>query len=305
VRNLNAFDLETLSNKEILAVSQDSAGMGSERSVGGPNAEAVPPVYSVHMCNASSPLQQFRFIPVDASDPEKGVRIFSNYVMNYCLVASSGSLGCGTDNIMVMVVDCVTPSPGFCPGTDIWLLRPDGRLQSLANPQFLGRAPGPFVTVDQVTCGKYACHWSGIFLEQYYDPRIDREASLRQTWSHDNNTLLLSNALGVSANGTCLQMTKATSFNIWGKSLADGSFIMLFTNSAPTPLNVTCDTTKCFGPVHFPLQFPVQVQDLWTHKNVGIINKNEAFPIALDGNGGSAIFRLKEIKPPTVVAGNK
>jgi len=278
-------------------VSQDPAALGSERSVGGPNAEAVPPVYSVHMCNASSNLQQFRFIPVDASDPSKGVRVFSNYLENYCMVVSSGSLGCSTDSMEVMMVDCVTPSPAYCGGTDVWLLTSEGLLMSLASPKFLGRAPGPYATVDQVTCGKYACHWSGIFLEQYYDPKVDKNASLRQTWTHGTN-LLLVNGLGVSSNGTCLQMTKLTSFNIWGKPMADGSFIMLFTNSAPTPLNVTCDTTKCFGPVHFPLQFPVTVEDLWTHQNIGVINKGEAFPVAIDGNGGSAMFRLRLYKPP-------
>jgi len=293
--NLTDYDVATLTNKDVLAISQDPLGLGSERSVGGPNAYAVPPVYSVHSCNASSPLQQWTFVPVDKNDPTKGVRIFSNFLPNYCLIATSGGVGCEGDKGVVLMVDCVTPSPGYCSSTDKWLLRSDGLLENLAPMSVLGRVPGPFATVDQVTCGIYACHWSGIFLEQMYDPKSAKTSSLRQTWTHDPNSLLLSNVIGVSNNGTCLQAAKLTSFNIWGKSLYDGSFIMLFTNSAPEPLNVTCDTTKCFGPVHFPLQFPVSVKDLWTKAFIGVLQKGQAFPFQLEGNGGSAVFQLKTV----------
>jgi len=281
-----------LSNLEILSIQQDLAANGAERSVGGPNAQAVPPVWSVHMCNSSMPEQQWHLVPVDPNDPTKGVQIFSYmYLPTYCLAALSGTdTGCGPSNQQVYMVDC--KGPASCAATSAWLLESNGLLKNLAPPDVLGNVPGPYATVDQVSCGSYKCHYSGIFLEQQY--MNPRDAG-RQTWKYDPQTKLLSNAVGVSTNGTCLQSTRPTSFNVWGKTMQDGSFVMLFTNNGPTSLNVTCDTKKCFGPVHMPLSFPVTVRDLWEHQNIGIIQQDQPFSVFLDANGGSAVFRLREI----------
>lgn len=306
--HLDPFDRETLMNPEVIEVSQDLAGHGSERSVGGPNAWAVPPVWSVHKCNASSPLQQWRAEPVDEGNPSRGVRLFSNFLPKYCLALSSGTVGedgCGAslarvggrNNQMVVMVDCVTPSRGYCNGSDTWLIH-DGKLQNLASKEILGTAPGPYATVDRVTCGAYSCHWAGIFLEDLYDAKDDASngnASKRQTWSYSYKTQVLSNQVGVSSNGTCLEATKVTTYDIWGKYLSDGSFAMLFTNAGPDWLNVTCDTIKCFGPVHFKLKFPVAVRDLWKREDIGIITGEEGFEVTLAPNGGSAMFRLTEV----------
>jgi len=292
VLNLNDYDRETLTNTEILAIQQDLAGNGAERSVGGPNAQAVPPVWSVHKCNASMLEQQFKLVPVNANDPTKGVQIFSLYLPNFCLAALSGTDdGCGKSNQQVFMVDCT--GPANCQPTSIWLLQSDGLLKNLASPDILGNIPGPYATVDQVTCGSYKCHYSGIFLEQKLMNPTD---VLRQTWNFNPQTKQLANAVGVSSNGTCVQSTRPTSYNVWGKIMQDGSFVMLFTNNGNMALNVTCDTTKCFGPVHMPLPFPVSVRDLWAHQDIGIIQKNQPFGVQLAANGGSAVFRLKVVQ---------
>jgi len=296
---LGAWDLATITNAEVLSIHQDRAGIGAERSLGGPNALAVPPVWSVHKCNSTMPEQQWKLVPIDPTKPELGVKIMSVYLPKFCLAALSGNEnGCGTNNQQVFMVDCT--GPASCPQSTAWMLDPNsGLLKNLASPQVLGsRVPGPYATVDQVTCGTYKCHWSGIFLEQQY-PASDTEAVGRQTWKYDPTTLLLSNAVGVSSNGTCLQSTRPSSYNIWGRLLSDNSFIMLFTNSGPAPYNVTCDTTKCFGPVHMPLAFPVTVRDLWNHVDIGIIHQDQPFAVQLPPNGGSALYRLKEA-PSTI-----
>jgi hypothetical protein len=289
--NLNSYDRETLSNLEILAIQQDLAGIGAERSVGGPNAQAVPPVWSVHMCNSSMLEQQWKVVPVDPNDPTKGVQIFSYYLPTYCLAALSGTdTGCGKANQQVFMVDCT--GPASCAATTKWLFQANGLLKSLATPDVLGTVPGPYATVDQVSCGSYKCHYSGIFLEQQLTKPHDVG---RQTWKYDPLTKALSNTVGVSSNGTCVQSTRPTSYNVWGKIMQDGSFVMLFTNNGPTALNVTCDTKKCFGPVHMPLSFPVSVRDLWGHQDIGIIQKDQPFGVLLEANGGSAVFRLRQI----------
>jgi len=295
VLNLNPWDEETLTNLEVLAIQQDLAANGAERSVGGPNAQAVPPVWSVHMCNATMPEQQWKLVPVDPNDPSKGVQIFSdNYLPKFCLAALSGTdTGCGMANQQVYEVDCT--GPASCRPTSIWMLEPTtGLLRNMATPQQLGNVPGPYATVDKVSCGSYLCHFAGIFLEEQHP--AGRPASLRQQWKFDPATKLLSNKVGVSSNGTCVQSTRPTSYNVWGKIMQDGSFVMLFTNNGAMALNVTCDVAKCFGPVHMPLPFPVSVRDLWAHKDIGTIHQGEPFAVQLDANGGSAVFRLRAIK---------
>jgi len=292
ILNLETFDRETLSNLEIFAIQQDLDGNGAERSVGGPNAQAVPPVWSVHMCNSSMVEQQFKLVPVNPSDPSKGVQIFSYYLPTYCLAALSGTdNGCGNDNQQVYMVDCT--GPASCAPTTHWLFQENGLLKNLAPPEVLGNVPGPYATVDKVSCGTYKCHFSGIFLEQQLMMPDD---AARQIWRYDTTTKALVNKVGVSSNGTCVQSTRPTNNNVWGKIMQDGSFVMLFTNNGNAPLNVTCDVKKCFGPVHMPLSFPVAVRDLWEHKDIGIITGDKPFSVELAANGGSAVFRLREVK---------
>jgi len=284
LRNLSQWDFETLTNREVLDVNQDPAGIGSERMTGGPNAKGVPPVYSVHKCNTTMLEQKWSLVPLHPNNPEK-FQIFSDYLPGYCLAALSGTdNGCGISNQQVFLVPC--NGSASCPDTTVWSLDPQTGL--LKNHGDLQNTPGPYATVDQVTCGDYKCHWSGIFLEESF---TDRETIGRQQWSYDKKHKLLINKVGVSENGTCLQSTRPGRTNIYGKLLSDGSFIMLMTNHGPTAANVTCDAAKCFGPVHFPLKFPVSIRNLWTHEEVGVLNQGP-FSVLVEGNGGSEMFKF-------------
>jgi len=290
VLNLNSWDFETLTNTEVIAIQQDLAGIGAMRSVGGPNARAVPPVWSVHGCNTSMVEQQWNVVPVDPSNPDKGVQIFSQYLPGYCLAALSGTEnGCGKSNDQVYMVDC--KGPAACLATSIWHFDTNGLLKNLAPPEVLGNVPGPYATVDRVSCGSNLCVYAGIFLNSEL---VDR-GLLRQTWKYDAKVKQLSNALGALSNITCVQSARPSSFNVWGKPMQDGSFVMLFTNNGDIAISFTCDMARCFGPVGMPLRFPVSVRDLWAHKVIGTISADQSFSVVLGANGDSAVFRLKSV----------
>jgi len=290
VLNLNSWDFETLTNTEVIAIQQDLAGIGAMRSVGGPNARAVPPVWSVHGCNTSMVEQQWNVVPVDPSNPDKGVQIFSQYLPGYCLAALSGTEnGCGKSNDQVYMVDC--KGPAACLATSIWHFDTNGLLKNLAPPEVLGNVPGPYATVDRVSCGSNLCVYAGIFLNSEL---VDR-GLLRQTWKYDAKVKQLSNALGALSNFTCVQSARPSSFNVWGKPMQDGSFVMLFTNNGDIAISFTCDMARCFGPVGMPLRFPVSVRDLWAHKVIGTISADQSFSVVLGANGDSAVFRLKSV----------
>jgi len=288
VLNLASWDLETLTNTEVIAVQQDLAGMGAIRSLGGPNARAIPPEWSTHGCNSSQLEQQWEVVPIDPTNPDKGVQIFSRYLLGYCLAALSGTEdGCGKSNDQVFLVDC--KSPVSCAATSAWHFESTGLLKNLAPPEVLGNVPGPYATVDRVTCGSNLCPYSGIFLNSEL---VDR-GLLRQTWKYDPNGKLLSNALGVLGNNTCIQSAHPSTFNVWGKPMQDGSFVLLFTNNGGTAVNFTCDMVRCLGPVGVHLTFPVAVRDLWGHKVIATISADQSFSVSLGPNGDSAVFRLK------------
>ena len=48
-----------------------------------------------------------------------------------------------------------------------------------------------------------------------------------------------------------------------------------------------------------PIALPVKVRDLWLHKDIGYIDKGQAFGVYLEGNGGSAMFRLSSVSDVT------
>jgi hypothetical protein len=84
---------------------------------------------------------------------------------------------------------------------------------------------------------------------------------------HLNNTIL---------NGT----------NVWAKVLHDGAVAVVFVNTFPSPVAITCDE-KCASLAGLPKVF--SVLDLWTNK-VYVTNVHR-FTASVDGNGASRAFR--------------
>lgn len=300
LRKLSKYDLETLTNEWIYAISQDPAGLGAERSGGGPNADAIPPVWSVHKCGIDGPpldvmRQQFMLIPAKTSDGADGFQIMSEFLPGKCLGAlSNQGLGCKAPGpkAQLFQVDCGAGETESCPDTTVWSFE-NGYLKSMADAKVLNGAPGPYATVDQVTCGNYKCHWSGIFLEQAYP--ADSAAGARQQWFYDPASKLLHSQVGVSDNGTCVQSAVPTPTNIWGKSVNGGTgYALFFTNNGDDVENVTCDTVKCFGPIHFPVPFPLYVKNLWDDAPPFVMQEPYNFTVTLEP-GHSAVYLFSNV----------
>jgi len=82
-------------------------------------------------------------------------------------------------------------------------------------------------------------------------------------------------------------------FNVWGRSLSDGSWALVFLNVGKTVANVTCDI-DCLSQTGIVGQ--VTVRDLWAHKDLGKVSiKNPLVVNNLPANGGSAMYKLSTV----------
>jgi len=177
-----------------------------------------------------------------------------------------------------------------CAKNNLWNFTSDGFLASAGN--IGAHTIGPYATVDQVTCGTSACAWGVISLQQALN--ASSGDAKRQQWAYDEETKLLSNNVGVSTTGTCLGAAESATSNIYGKLLADGSFIMLMVNNGAAAAAVTCDTDICFNAAHFPLKFPVRVRDIRSGVELGNLTQGP-FTQQVLGNGGAAIFQFWQL----------
>jgi len=96
---------------------------------------------------------------------------------------------------------------------------------------------------------------------------------------------------GVRLAGNNLQGSGSSTYNVWGKKLHDGSAALLFLNNAGQAADVTCDA-NCFTTLGFKSSDNLQVRDLWSHTNMGVVPASGYTAKNVGANGGSVTLKF-------------
>jgi len=96
---------------------------------------------------------------------------------------------------------------------------------------------------------------------------------------------------GMRLAGKDLRGSDTTTYNVWGKKLQDGSAAFLFLNNAGQAADVTCDAS-CFTAMGFKSTDKLQVRDLWTHMDVGVVPATGYTAKNLAASGGSVTLKF-------------
>merc|ERR1712194_475905 len=97
------------------------------------------------------------------------------------------------------------------------------------------------------------------------------------------------------SSGSCLTRGGISTTNVWGRALYDGSYAMLFLNTGPKPMDVTCGE-ECWAATGWPARATtVAVRDLWNHTTIGTKLTSAPFTVSqMDPDGGVALFLLTQ-----------
>lgn len=256
LRNLTAYNYETYTNPEVIAVDQDPLTKQGIRLVGG-DMYSTGQVKMV-TCSTSDGNQQWTW-----NDPMS--QFLSNSASKSCLNLSD----CGE---ALIYYACVT-SGGTCAGpnsytNEQWKLTPQGQLISAYNGQC--STVQPDMTVET-------------------DPCINPPA-INQTFTYDPATKMLKN---VDVNGVtrCLAVPTISVTNVWGRPLFDQSWAVLFINNDKKKQTVQCDAS-CFQQMGFAPSTTLLVRDLWRHEYLGFISAKDGFSVTVEPDGASQMFRF-------------
>ena len=85
-----------------------------------------------------------------------------------------------------------------------------------------------------------------------------------------------------------------TTTNVWGRTLDDGSWAVVFVNTGASPANVTCDG-ECFSQTGIPLGTTMHVRDVWRRAALPdfVLGPYTALDVA--PGGGVELFRMTPV----------
>jgi alpha-galactosidase len=97
---------------------------------------------------------------------------------------------------------------------------------------------------------------------------------------------------GVRLSGGNL-VNGASSYNVWGRKLQDGSAVLNFlNNNNKTAEDITCEGA-CFTALGFKSTDQLKVRDLWSHSDIGTITAGSGYTAkAVPENGGSVTLKF-------------
>eukprot|EP01121_Diplochlamys_sp_Union-15-3_P001049 TRINITY_DN1090_c0_g1_i1.p1 TRINITY_DN1090_c0_g1~~TRINITY_DN1090_c0_g1_i1.p1 ORF type:complete len:520 (+),score=61.44 TRINITY_DN1090_c0_g1_i1:109-1668(+) len=170
---------------------------------------------------------------------------------------------CGTD---LIYYSCVT-SGGTCAGSN-----------SYANEQFKFNGNGQFVSALNSKC--VTTRTDNLFLDTC------NTSDISQKWEYSNGE--------IKTNGLCLS-TLGNPTNVWGRSLHDGSWAVLFINIGLTDIDVTCDS-DCFKQMGFTAGSVINIRDLWKHEDIGTISTLSYTVNKVPVEGGSVMLKFTQQK---------
>ena len=107
-----------------------------------------------------------------------------------------------------------------------------------------------------------------------------------QRWTYD------AAAKTIATQDQCLTLGGGgTGTAVIGRPLSDGSWALAFLNSGATNATVTCDG-GCMQQTGWEAEQVLGVRDLWAHSDGADVTAGGNFSVALQANGGSAMFRF-------------
>ena len=231
VRNMSKMNLETYSNREVIAVDQDPLGLQGTRVVGGDlhgggSANGRPAIAAA--CTAGDVAQRWALRPSQA-----GTSVYN---------AANDQLlnvyDCGAKLVMwSWVTDGCDGNRGF-----FFNHTAAGALTAAVHPGQCLQDPAPGGQLALVPC----------------DP-----ASPGQRWSYDAAAQTLRSGLGRCATAP----EPATPTNVWVRKLSESRAAIVFINAGSAPADVVCDAA-CAEATGLKGR-TVQLRDLWKHAAVG------------------------------------
>eukprot|EP00730_Choanoeca_flexa_P007227 TRINITY_DN12298_c6_g3_i3.p1 TRINITY_DN12298_c6_g3~~TRINITY_DN12298_c6_g3_i3.p1 ORF type:complete len:553 (+),score=102.98 TRINITY_DN12298_c6_g3_i3:240-1661(+) len=263
---LNGYVIETWTNKDAIAINQDSAGY---------------PVLTMMIENTTSGnLTNLGYLPASLSEcggePELQIWEYNNPLTGFlhnmqedqCLNAAN----CGTD----IIYDGCTTTGGTCSGP--------GKFN---NEQWLIPSPGSFGSIQSNMSTNNKC--------LSFDSTTIQLSPCDRSDPHQNWTYTSDKQIQTS-DGHCL--TAGAPANHWssyiiGREMENGDFALLMLNNGKDR-NMTCDS-DCWTASYLPTGRKVSVYDVWTKSTIVSIAIGSNFTTAVPGNGGARLFRLSGI----------
>lgn len=262
VRNLTAFQLETYSNVEVIAVDQDILGRPGQRLVGGDlsggGSDTTPT--TLQTCVDNSPAQQWSF-----NTPATG------YMQN---IGSTLCLNTDDCSPNIQMFECILNGPTCCGATCVdnmkFIFNTNGSITSPSMPGTCLTDNGLGNQVSLQTCG----------------------SSVSQVYTFDATAKTVRGGV----NNLCLtagSMSNATQANIWGRPLSDGSWAFTFINAHPTqPQDLVCDQA-CLSATGWEPEILLSVRDLWAHSYLANTTAGVGISVSqLAPNGGVEMYKL-------------
>lgn len=282
IRKLSPYVLETYKNSEVIAVNQDLLGKQGVRLAGGPLTGQT----YLSACDEEDPAQKFTLGSGDTqgfiiSPPSAGTTAETCF-MAWCP---------GRSQAYPLFGPCAIGGAPTCGGNKT-VLHPDQSFTFDQSTGQIGSALDGIVTGASWGPLGRGCMSISIF------PYIDMETCAPaaavpalQQWSF--NGLNSTGSIKHQASGSCLTRVGISTTNVWGRALHDGSYAMLFLNTGPNPMDVTCGE-GCWAATGWPARATtVEVRDLWNHTVIGTRPTSAPFTVGqLDPDGGVALFLL-------------
>jgi len=256
VRNLTSYQLETYSNREVIAVGQDPLGRQGMRLVGAAitSAGTLLTPLTIQSCNGGAD-QVWAWnvtAPEFLTNPDSGL----------CANVDN----CGTD---LIAYHCVT-SGGTCAGptsyaNEEFVLRMDGTLRSALSADTCVTSFGTGHPLALSPC----------------------KGTPAQLWKYDSGKKTLSQSGGcITVGGTTV------STNVWGRPLMDGGWAVAFLNAESTPVSMTC-SSECLGMTGWDQNQVIHVRDLWAKMDLAPTTVSKGVSVSnVEANGGISLLKL-------------
>lgn len=271
VLSWSAYALETYSNAELIAVSQDPLGAPGRRLAGSNltypcSGNGLPPgaiaAVQAMPCNASDPRQQWAYNSSSGQWHSALGGVLDDYE-------------CGAADGTAVLVYPPDNGTGTCNGRNQQWTTDGAQVVNAAVQKCLDIYDFAGPAVDVWTCN----------------------GGLNQAWAQPGDGTLRSQQ--APPNNLCLAATQpdATACsNVWGRPLADGSWALAFINNGAAASIVACDAA-CFSQTTLPSGpgAALVVRDLWAHANVTTLPWTPggySYNASVPGDGGVVAVRL-------------
>lgn len=288
VRNLSTYQLQTYTNKAVLAVANDPMGRAGQRLAGGSVSlrHAYPKdgvvlrrtrrggTAWVRDSDIPVTLQSCASSPLWGSTPVTAQQwVFNATAPGFVSNPASGMCmnmdDCGTG---VILYECVT-SGGTCCGADCYdneIFYLNAADNTLRSPLLPGQCLTSFGVGSQVQ----------------FQPCT---GLVTQTWVYNGaGASTLTDGLGncLTAGGG-----NATRAAIWGRPLVDGSWAIVYMNADIVPVALACDSA-CLAPTGWAPNQLVSIIDLWANASLGIVNVSSGYTAGVPPDGGVVMLKF-------------